>query len=252
MLNLMIKTPVFEGTLDELISGIRRHEIEIFDVALSDVTTQTRELVIADEQNTDFEPFMKISGLMFIKSRAALPTGELSMEDELLAEAETLEEIAEEEPTRIRERLEEQYRLFKELGDYIRDLVDERSQKLHFSLTREGQMNLLDEISYLEEVTAYDLLIAYTQACRRALEDRSMHVSTDEAQTLARRITEVFDFIFKRGETTPMSTMLAEVKAKTDVILTFLAIIFLVASGKISAQQKAPFSEILLAPVQKE
>ena len=59
----------------------------------------------ADER--DFEPFMKISGLMFVKSRTLLPTEKVSMEDELLEEDAASVKL--EEPTKVRERLGEQF-----------------------------------------------------------------------------------------------------------------------------------------------
>ncbi|MFH1537676.1 MAG: ScpA family protein [bacterium] len=230
----------FQGTLDELICEVRRFVVDILKTPLADVTTQCRNEALAAEE-PDFEPFMKISGLMFVKSRTLLPTEALSMEDELLEEDMAISE--EEEPTRVRERLEEQYRFFKEVGEVFREMRDERALNLHFSMTRGDARRLLDEVEYLESVTSYDLLMTYVQVLKRALEDTSYHISTSEAQTLARRIAEVFDYIFQREENVAFSAM---VQNRAEAALTFLAVVFLVSQGKVSAIQKKPFSEIYL------
>ncbi|MEW5945892.1 MAG: segregation/condensation protein A [bacterium] len=239
----------FGGTLDELITAVRRHELDILEILLSDVAAQTRREVLASDDPA-FEPFMKISGLMFVKSRTLLPTEILSMEDELLEESGEI--VPAEEPTSVRERLEEQYRLFSGLREHFLELADLQRDRLHFSLTRQPRPRFMDEIEYVELVTPFDLLAVYHRALRRALEDDSYRVSTDEAHLLSRRITEVFDFVFQRGEKTPFSLILSSVRRKRDAVLSFLAVVFLVASGKISARQKRPFGEIYLYPAPEE
>lgn len=239
----------FQGTLDELISAVRRLEVDILKVPLAEVTTQTRNEALAADA-PDFEPFMKISGLMFVKSRTLLPAEKLSMEDELLEEDMAIAE--EEEPTRVRERLEEQYRFFKEVGEVFRELRDERARRLHFSATRGATRRLLEEIEYIESVTAYDLLMTYVQVLKRALEDDTYHVSTAEAQDLSRRIAEVFDFIFQREGDVVFSTMIDPVGGRMEAVLSFLAIVYLVSEGKVVARQKRPFSEIYLTAVREE
>lgn len=243
-----VEIEAFHGALDELISAVRRFEVDILKVPLADVTTQTRNEVLASEA-PDFEPFMKISGLMFVKSRTLLPTEKLSMEDELLEEDAAA--AAEEEPTRVRERLEEQYRFFREVGEIFREMLDERGRQLHFSMTRGGGRRLLDDVEYIESVTSYDLLMTCVQVLKRALEDNTYHVSTSEAQDLARRIAEVFDFIFQREEDVLFSTMVAPLGNRAEAALTFIAVIFLVSQGKVTAMQKRCFSEIYLKAKQE-
>lgn len=251
MMNPYIELSTFQGTLEELISAVRRLIVDITRTPLVEVVTQTRNQVLAAD-NPSFDPFMKISGLLFVKSRTLLPTEKLSMEDELLDEMEA-EAAPEEEPTKVREKLARQYSFYREVGEVFDEMREERGRKYHFRMTGRTAPRLVDDLEFMDTVTAYDLMMAYILTLRRALEDKTYHVSTSEAQNLARRITEVFDFIFQRGESdVPFSTMLQPTMQRPEAILTFLAIVFLIFSGKIVARQQMPYSEIYLKAVGRE
>lgn len=242
-----IEIPGFEGTLDLLVQWIRRFELDIVDVRLSDVAKQVAGELLSDIDLLRFTPFLTVSRLMFIKSRTLLPGEDILEEDELIEEDEQQQE--EEEPTRVRERLEEVYEKVKIAGEYFKSIAAENDRRLRSFQTRRGELpEFIDEIAYIEQVTPFDLMITMNKILRRNLEDPVYRVKVDEAELLSKRISSVFDYIFqRRGATVSFDDVVSEQKQqKPEVVLSFLAVVFLVSQGKLVARQQTPFGDIYL------
>ena len=78
-----IKLPVFEGPLDLLLFLIRKHEIDIYDIPISQVLRQYLDILYAMEElhlevAGDF--FVMAASLMEIKSRLLLPKHEQAVD----------------------------------------------------------------------------------------------------------------------------------------------------------------------------
>lgn len=243
---IQLQMPGFTGTFDLLVEQVRRHEIDVLDVSLSEVAHTLADAIIPNISLALFTPFHSLSKLLFIKSRNLLP-GQDPFEATDLDEEE-LPQAAEEEPTRVRERLLDQYKSFQHARDWFRELEEENSKRIRSYQTRAAALpGFIDEIAFLEEVTPFDLMYTMVQIIRRGLEDRSYHVRVDDAKQLSERIAEIFDFIFqRRGDHINFSEILERTPQKPEAVLSFLAVVYLVSQGKIIARQKTPYGEIVI------
>ncbi|HOO55260.1 MAG TPA: segregation/condensation protein A [bacterium] len=236
----------YKGTYELLIENVRRHEVDIIEVRLSEVAQSLIDFVGKSPELFLFTPFVNLSRLMYVKSRNLLPCEDPIEELDLEEDQENEEQ---EEPTRVRERLLDQYQQFVSVRDWFRELGLENSERIKLYQTKEGSLpDFIDEIVFLEKVTPYDILYTMVQINRRALEDRSYHVKIDDARILSMRISEVFDFIVdRRGEPVSFKDLVEKKPEKVEAVLSFLAIVYLVTQGKIIAQQAAPYGDIIIS-----
>ena len=247
---ITLTTPDFQGSLQVLIECVRRFEVNILDVRLAPIARQVADAMLGTDVY-DFTPCTAMAGLMFVKSRALLPWQDPLDEPDLEDIAPEQEE--EEEPTQVRERLLALYEVFREAADQFRLRSDAMAERLRASQTRaQGAPSFLDEVTFVDEVTAFDLLLVMNQVLRRAAEDKTYHVKVDDTYLLNQRISEVFDFIIQRsGRDTVFTEIVSRATPKTEAVLTFLAIIYLVNQGRIHAYQKAPYSDIIMTVKEK-
>jgi segregation and condensation protein A len=245
LFDILLEVTGFEGTFEMMVEQVRRHELDVIHVRLSEVAERLVEAVRPNIDLQQFTPFLSLSKLMYVKSRNLLP-GHNQFEDTDLDEVAAAEE--EEETTEVRERLQKQYKTFQGVRDIFRSLEEGNAKRLRSMQTRAGEMpGFIDEIIFLEKVTPFDLLATMAQIEKRSKEDRSYHVRAGEGQRLSDRIAEVFGFILERnGRPVSFSEIVSIAPQKQEAVISFLAVVYLVTQGKIDAKQKAPYGEIII------
>ena len=242
---ITLSSPDFDGTLQVLIERVRRYEINILDVRLAPLARQVADIMLETDVY-DFTPCTAMAGLMFVKSRALLPW-QNPLDEPELEDIDTAGE-EEEEPTQVRERLLALYEVFREAAEQFKLRSDAMRERLRPSQTRaQGAPSFLDEVTYVDEVTPFDLLLVMNQVLRRAAEDKTYHVKVDDTYLLNQRISEVFDFLIqRRGHDTAFTDIVSRATPRAEAVLTFLAVIYLINQGKIHAHQKVPYSDIIM------
>ena len=236
MTMLAVSTPVFEGPLDLLLHLIEREDLDITTVSLIQVTDQYIALLRAEE-NIDLRAladFVAVGAkLLFLKSRALLPrTPDQIAEDELEAEA-----IA----TDLTAQLEE-YRVFKSAASYLRDLEESG----HRSFTRIAPPPADWAPTGLEQVTMKKLLAALAKALARL-------PATPEPELLQRQVLNIVErrqtllAAVRRTGRLSFTRLLAGCKTRFEAIITFLAILDLMKSDDLRAEQSSSFGEIMLS-----
>ncbi|MFA6448945.1 MAG: segregation/condensation protein A [bacterium] len=244
LFDILLDVTGFNGSFEMLVEQVRRHELDVIHVKLAEVAERLVEAVRPNIDLQQFTPFLSLSKLLFVKSRNLLPGrdqfGETGLDEEAAQE--------EEEPTEVRERLLEQYKAFQSVRDHFRELETLNASRLRSMQTRTGEMpGFIDEIVFLEKVTPFDLLAAMAQIERRSREDRSYHVRANEGQRLSDRIAEVFSFILeRRGGPVSFNDIVSIAPQKQEAVISFLAVIYLVAQGKVAAHQKIPYGDIII------
>ena len=244
MQEIKIKLDVFEGPLDLLLHLIRSLELDIYDIPIAEVTEQymnyiramkTLELEVAGEY------LVMAATLMAIKSQMLLPKQELE---------EDYDEVYEEDPrdALVAQLLE--YRKYKYAADRLSEKADERSQYYtkdpmdvdeYKETERELEKNQLNTIdiylafqSILEKKKKRQVIETTIRADESSIEDKMQFI---EAQMLALstdsgRSLESFFVSFH----------------KTEVVITFLALLELMKNGKIRVEQTNNYETILLYP----
>lgn len=225
------KTNSFEGPLDLLLSLIEKHELDITQVNLSQVTAEYLSHVqdmqqLAPAYAADF--LVVAAKLILIKSKALLPTLELSEEEE-------------EGVVDLEARLKE-YRKFKEAGKTFADMLA-RGQVM---FEREGERMGQDLFLPPAQVTLTQLAELFATVLGDVPHDLLLPEENIEDTVT---IGEKMDFIHRAIEksmSVDFSKVHLDARGKTDVIVSFLAMLELVKQRVIDVEQSGLFANITI------
>ncbi|MEI6835664.1 MAG: segregation/condensation protein A [Candidatus Falkowbacteria bacterium] len=231
-----INTDKFQGPLGVLLKLIEQEEMDITEIALAKIADEYLAYVqnsenINPEEMADF--LVMAARLLYIKSKALLP---------YLVSAEEEEEIVE---------LENQLRMYKEFIEAsvkIADLVGEKRFLFSPLLINKNFRRSKKEIpSFVapKNVTAqlihdrFAELIERLQVKEEKLDEKSLapKVSIDE------RIIHIRELLTKKLRFS-FSKFLQQAKSRTEVIVSFLAVLELAKQRELVFEQDELFSEI--------
>jgi segregation and condensation protein A len=207
-----ITLPAFEGPLDTLLSMIREHKLDIFDIPMAFIVEKYLEYLDAMRQlNLDVasEYLRMAATLVHIKSRMMLPVPEAGGEDE---EADPRDELVNKLLT---------YRQFKDASAGLAGRP-QLGRELFVRASRELLEYDAGEAPVLE-VSIYVLVKAFVAVQRRIRSDITQEI-TAERVTIAQRIFELVDQLKERPEMR-FAELLQEGSDRRDLIVTFLALL---------------------------
>ena len=237
MTMLDVHTPVFEGPLDLLLHLIEREDLDITKVSLIQVTDQYIAALRAQDtlDLRALADFVAVGArLLFLKSRALLPRSADEMtEDDLEAEA-----IA----TDLTAQLEE-YRAYKNAASYLRELDDAG----HHSYTRIAPPPEEWLPTGLEKVTLKKLMSALAKALERLPPAPEPERLQRQMVNIAERRVNLMGRIRRSGRMT-FTRLIADCRTRLEAIVTFLAILDLLKTEDLRAEQDSAFGEIHLTP----
>jgi len=230
-----VTLPVFEGPLDLLLFLIKRDEIDIYDIPISQITEDFLDylnLMKALNLNLAGDFLVVAATLMRIKARMLLPATPADEEEEMDDPRQELVDMLIE------------YKRFKEAAGELSDIEEGRIKMFPRLQSMEevyGGPSLEDS---LKDVTLFDLL----ETVRRVLSEMPV-VTTHDIETLDVTIEEqmgIIEGFF--GEKTEFTFMeLAKTLThKVVVVLTFLALLELMRSNKITVTQDSFAGEIII------
>jgi segregation and condensation protein A len=223
-----IKIPVFEGPLDLLLHLIRESKIDIYDIPLAIITRQYLEYIqMMKELNLDIagDFLVMAATLIHIKSRMLLPPDEEVPSEEL------------EDPRReLVQRLLE-YQAFKEAALGLREKENEWIKIFQ----REPSSDEDEEGIHLSDVNLFDLLDAF----KKILETAPPEVGTITKETLT--VKDKMHFIMdtlEGQEAVRFEDLFAGGITKSQIIVTFIALLELIRLGLMRAYQEREFGNI--------
>jgi segregation and condensation protein A len=234
-----VKLDVFEGPLDLLLYLIKKDEIDIYDIPIERITRQYLEYldafkVLDIEVAGDF--VVMAANLIYIKSRSLLPKDQ-----------QPPEETAEEDDPRwelVRQLIE--YKKFKDAAGHLQ----------RRELEREGLFTRIAEPADtigerpLAEVSIFDLINAFNSALKRINKPEDLREIFEENFTVSDKI----DLIMRMtgaGVALRFSELFATVASRTEIVVTFLALLELVRLKQVRALQGEAFGEIELVGVNR-
>jgi len=232
-----IKLPIFEGPLDLLLFLIRKHELDIYDIPISEILRQFMdylELLELLDLEVAGEFIEMAASLMLIKTRMLLP--------QRAAEGE-------EEPVDPRRELVEQlleYKRFKEASLEIGEREQEQRRLFPRSIQnlRKEFENISSEEEFLIDATLFDLLSAFKKAL-----DNMPKVTSHQVNLYNVTLEEQIAFIIERLQDRPQilfSELISEIEEKLRLIVTFMALMNLIKVGMVAIRQPRAFDEIRL------
>lgn len=226
---LALHLSTFEGPLDLLLHLIHEQKLDLLNLPMAEVTQQYMDyLRLMDELNLEIaaEFVAMAAQLLQIKSRLMLPRPP--------------EACGEEDPREVLVQRLLEYQQVKAAAVILSERESDW-QKVAFA----PGLDLEDHKRVEEEpirATLFDLLGAYREALKHLLPPPPMEVRA-QPKTLEQRVMEVLANL-RDGLWKPFDGLLAPIRTREDLVLTFLALLELVRTGRISLVQGETFGEI--------
>ena len=235
MAEYKVKFEVFEGPLDLLLYLIKKEEVDIYDVNLTQLATQFIEYIdvmrLLDLEIAG-EFLVMASTLMYIKSRELLPL-------DLQVQTEGEDEGEDPRWELIRQLVE--YKKFKDAAAQLQVL--ELRQENVFP-RRPGVLELPVEPSRLKpEVSLFDLLNAVNAVLKRVNQPASSRDVFEDKWTVSEKIEHILKRLADR-ETVRFSELFAGALSRMEVVVTFLALLELIRLKQLAVMQSEAFGEI--------
>ena len=243
-MGIPVKLQVFEGPLDLLLHLIDKNKIDIYDIPIVEITNQYMEYIRAMEKedlNVMSEFLLMAATLLDIKCRMLLPK-------------EINEEGQEEDP---RQELVEQllqYKMYKYIAYELRDRQVEGERAIY------REPDIPEEVQeYVEPVNLEELLGDLTLAkLNRIFRDvmRRQDEKIDpirsgfgkiekEEVSLPEKLDYVEEYAVNHSVFS-FRQLLKKQGSKVQLVVTFLAVLELMKTGKIKIEQKQPFDDICI------
>lgn len=224
-----IKLKNFEGPLDLLLRLIADEEMDITEVSLSAITEQFFSYLDELEKGRDdkLSDFLVVAAkLVYLKSRKILPY--LYPEEE-----------------KDKQDLTDQLKLYKKFVDASKK-IEELWNSPAVSYGRVESPVKSEEFAMPLNATAADLKKAMDFLLRRLKPPRPLpQVDLESAITVKQVIDRIYSFV-KKGKKLSFEKILADAKNRTEVIVSFLAVLELARDRKIKVSQSSLFGNITL------
>ena len=239
MQDYKVKFEVFEGPLDLLLYLIKKEEVDIYEVNLTTLATQFIEY-IETMRLLDLEiagEFLVMAAtLMYIKSRELLPVDQ---------QVQTEGEDEGEDPRweLIRQLVE--YKKFKDAAAQLGELEERQEAvfprvpvKLEFEAEQPSR----------SEASIFDLLSAVNAVLQRFGQHRGEEREIfQDKWTVSEKIEQLIKILGERKRLR-FSELFQEAASRTEVVVTFLALLELIRLKQLQAVQQEAFGEIEICP----
>ena len=244
-LNLSFRLQTFEGPLDLLLHLIEKNKVNIYDIPIAEITNQYLEYVESMEtEDLDLvsEFLVMAATLIDIKSRMLLPKQVNEEGEEEDPRAELVEKLLE-------------YKLYKYISYELKDKQIEAVRSIYKKptipdevLEYEAPVNLSELIG---DLTLNKLNEIFSQVIKKQgekvdeMRSRFGKIEKDEVST-ADKIDHILKHT-KEKKSFSFKNLLLNQCSKIHVIVTFLAILELIKTGKISIKQDNIFDDIIIS-----
>src|SRR5271154_1109096 len=241
-----VKLPVFEGPLDLLLYLIKKDELDIYDIPIERITRQYLDylrLIKMLDLEVAGEYLVVAATLVYIKSRVILPHDQRPPEDE----------TDEDDP---------RWELVRQLVEYKK--YKDAAFELQQCLTRQGNVhsrggafkpdNAPDGSLPFDKVGLFDLLSVFQKVLSRASANEDLRDIFEDRFTVSDKIQFILGEMTRRSRIV-FEQLFTEGASRTEIVVTFLAVLELIRLKQIGVAQDGPFAAIelvKLAPVQSE
>lgn len=234
--SFFVELESFQGPLDLLLHLIKKHEMNVFDIPILEITEKYLEYArIIEELDLDQagDFILMAATLAHIKSRMLLPPDE--------AEAE--EEVEENDPREELVRRLLEYQSFKDAADRLAERPmlgrDEFARAPDFALA-----DAREEVD-IEEVSAFALIEIFQEILERAKENNPHEVQM-ESVSVEERIAIVLRALGLEKRVT-FRSLFTDVFTRSALVATFLGILELARLRVLRLYQAQNDGEIYLA-----
>lgn len=237
-MHYVTKINEFEGPLDLLLHLIKKSNIDIYDISLSDITDQYLEYIHQmEELNLDIasEYLVMATELLEYKSRSLLPK---KIEDDK-EEEDPKEELI--------KRLVD-YKKYKEITSEFKKLEDIRSE---IYTKPPSNINEYDEkVINNSELSVNDLISAFKKFIDRKEYEKPLNTKiTTKELSVSDRIIKIKEILKTKNEVNFID--LFDKLTKDYVVVTFLSILEMSKNKEIEIKQDNNFGNIIIKEVKE-
>lgn len=236
-----VKLDAFEGPLDLLLHLINKAEVDIYDIPVAEITDQYVNYIHAMQRfelDVASEYLVMAATLLAIKSKMLLP----KQEDDLFEDHQFLDEDDPREE--LINRLIE-YRRYKEVADTLKDLEIDRG--LIFSKMPTDLSTYIDEAKREPQrvnASLYDMLDAFSQLVKRKQLDIPMETKIHRDDfPIEKRMEDIINQLNQNNGKVSFFRLF-QYRERSELIVTFLAVLELMKVQKVICKQEANFSDI--------
>ena len=246
-MELSYKLEKFEGPLDLLLHLIEKNKINIYDIPIAEITDQYLEYVSCmEEESLDVvsEFLVMAATLLDIKARMLLPR-------------EVSEEGEEEDP---RAELLLEYKTYKYMSLELKDMEVDADKVFYKAPTIPGEVEKYEEPVDLDQLldglTLSKLQKIFESVMKRR-EDKIDPVRSTfgtikkEPVSLEEKIEAVLEYA-ERHRRFSFRGMLSRQRDKTEIVVTFLALLELMKMGRIHLTQEHLFDDMMIEALEPE
>src|SRR5471032_2105356 len=232
-----VKLPVFEGPLDLLLYLIKKDELDIYDIPIERITSQYLNylrLIKMLDLEVAGEYLVVAATLVYIKSRVILPHDQRPPEDE----------TDEDDPRWELVRQLVEYKKYKDAAFELQQCLA-RQENVH---SRGGSFKPdlgADGSLPFDKVGLFDLLAVFQKVLSRANANEDLRDIFEDRFTVSDKIQFIQSHIAERNRLV-FEELFVEGATRTEIVVTFLAVLELIRLKQIGVAQEGPFAAIEL------
>ena len=237
-MHYVTKINEFEGPLDLLLHLIKKSNIDIYDISLSDITDQYLEYIHQmEELNLDIasEYLVMATELLEYKSRSLLPKKIEDDKEEEDAKEELIKRLVD-------------YKKYKEITSEFKKLEDIRSE---IYTKTPSNINEYDEkVINNSELSVNDLISAFKKFIDRKEYEKPLNTKiTTKELSVSDRIIKIKEILKTKNEVNFID--LFDKLTKDYVVVTFLSILEMSKNKEIEIKQDNNFGNIIIKEVKE-
>jgi len=234
MTDYKVKFEVFEGPLDLLLYLIKKEEVDIYDVNLTQLATQFIEYIeVMRLLDLDIagEFLVMASTLMYIKSRELLP-----IDQQVATDGE--DEGEDPRWELIRQLVE--YKKFKDAAAQLQ-VLEIRQENSYPRLPVKPEFE--SEADLRGDASLFDLINAVNGVLKRIHEREDLRDIFEDKWTVSEKIERLLQSL-QEHPVLKFSDLFASATSRSEVVVTFLALLELIRLKQVIATQREHFGEI--------
>lgn len=241
-MELQVKLRVFEGPLDLLLHLLEKNKVNIYDIPIVEITDQYLEY-ISEMKRQDLDVMSEFlvmaATLVDIKSRMLLPAKEEGQEEEEDPRAELVRQLLE-------------YKMYKCISQELRDMQVDAQRSLYKPPTVPQEVLSYEPPLDLDALVSDVSLSKLSQIFRSVMRKQADRIDPvrsrfgkieKEDVSLEERIAYVEGYAATHASFSFRALLEAQ-HGKMGLIVTFLAVLELMKTGKIFISQEEAFGDI--------
>lgn len=244
---LPVKIENFEGPLDLLLHLIDVNKFNIFDIPIVEITEQYLEFVRNMETkdlNVMSEFLVMAATLLEIKAKMLLPVEVDESGEEIDPREELVQKLLE-------------YKMYKYMSYELKDRMQDAAKAMYKQATIpeevEGYIEPVDLEKLLGNLTLQRLNDIFQSVMKRQNEKidpvRSKFGKIEKEEVSLEDKLDFVESYAKEHGTFSFRNLLEGQSSKMQIVVTFLAILELMKTGKIVIEQEDTFSEIMITAI---